>query len=108
MVCRQVCCQRPCNGGLGMPDLENHWFAERLAYLHRSLSRDTVWGQKVRDVFPCLKSNPKAEGRRKLRSKAPFVHELRQALRNIPGSSNLSRPRKGLYRELVVSPASVG
>ena len=33
MVRRQVCCQRPCNWSLSMPDLENHWFAERLAYL---------------------------------------------------------------------------
>ena len=33
MVCRQVCCQHLRNGGLGMPDLENHWLAERLAYL---------------------------------------------------------------------------
>ena len=31
MVCRQVCCQRPRDGGLGMPDLESHWLAERLA-----------------------------------------------------------------------------
>ena len=32
MVCRQVCIQRTCNGGLGMPDLGSHWLAERLAY----------------------------------------------------------------------------
>ena len=42
MVRRQVCCQHPRNGGLGMPDLENHWFAERLAFLGWSLSNDTV------------------------------------------------------------------
>ena len=29
MVRRQTCCQRPRNGDLGMPDLENRWFAER-------------------------------------------------------------------------------
>ena len=33
MVRRQVCSQHPRNGGLGMPDLENYWFAERLDYL---------------------------------------------------------------------------
>ena len=42
MVCRQVRCQRPRNRGLGMPELENHWFAERLAYLGLSFSTDTV------------------------------------------------------------------
>ena len=30
MVCRQVCIQCTRNGGLGMPDLESHWLAERL------------------------------------------------------------------------------
>ena len=43
MVRRQVCVQRTCNGGLGMPDLESHWLAERLAYLGRSLMGDAVW-----------------------------------------------------------------
>ena len=38
MVHRQVCIQRTRNGGLGMPDLESHWLAERLAYLDRSLT----------------------------------------------------------------------
>ena len=37
-----VHCQRLRNGDLGMPDLGNHWFAERLAYLGRSLSKDMV------------------------------------------------------------------
>ena len=43
MVHRQVCCQCPQNGDLGIPDLESHWLAERLAYQGRSLSRDMVW-----------------------------------------------------------------
>ena len=38
MVRRQVCIQGTRNGGLGMPDLESHWLAERLAYLGRSLT----------------------------------------------------------------------
>ena len=46
LVCRQVCSQRPRDGGLGMLDL-----AERLAYLGRSLRKDTVWGLKVGAPF---------------------------------------------------------
>ena len=52
MVRRQVCWQCPGNGGLGMTDMENHWIAERLAYLSRSLSTDAVWRRKVSDTFP--------------------------------------------------------
>ena len=104
MVRRQICCQRPRNGGLGMSDLENHWFAKRLAYLGRSLLKDTVWRQKVSDTFPRLKSNSKAEVQRKLRGEALFVHEYRKALRNLTGSSDFSPSRslKELYRNLVV------
>ena len=75
MVRGQVRCQRSRNGGLGMPDLESHWVAERLAYLGRSLSRDTVWGQKVRDVFPPLESNSEAKGRCNSKGAAPFTRE---------------------------------
>ena len=56
MACRQVCDQNPRNGGLGMPDLENHWFAERPAYLGQSLLKNMVWRQKVSNTFPRLKS----------------------------------------------------
>ena len=62
MARRQIYYQRPRNGGLRMPDLESHWLTERLAYLDRSLPRNTVWGQKGKVVFPHLKSNPEAEG----------------------------------------------
>ena len=89
-----------------MPDLESHRPAERMAYLDRSLSRDTMWRQKVRDAFPGLESSPKAEGRRQSRSEAPFARECRKAFRNLPGSSELSRSRKELYQELVVGSAS--
>ena len=37
---------------------------------------------------------------------APFVPECRTALRNLSGSSDFSRPRKELYRELVVGSTS--
>ena len=77
-----------------MPDLESHWLAERLAYLGQSLMEDAAWRQKASRTFPRLQS---AEGRRRL-----FVHECRTALRNLFGASDLSRPRKELYRELVL------
>ena len=105
MVRRQVCCQRPRDGGLGMPDLESHWLAERLAYLGRSLMTGRVWSLKVRQAFPRLRVNPKAEGRRKPRGEPPFVIECRKALRNLPRSSDLFRPRKELYRGLVLGSA---
>ena len=106
MVRRQVCIQRTLNGGLGMPDLESHWLAERLAYLGQSLTGDAVWKLKVSQTFPRLKSDPKAEGRRRSLGKALFVRECRKALRNLLGSSDISRPRKELYRELVVGATS--
>ena len=57
-------------------------------------------------TFPRLKSDPKAEGQRKPLGEALFVRECRKALRNFLGSSDLSQPRKELYRELVVGSAS--
>ena len=106
MVRRQVCIQHAHNGGLGMPYLESHWLAERLAYLGRSLTEDTVWRRKASRTFPRLKSNPKAEGRHKPLGEALFVRECRTALHNFLGSSDLSQPRKELYREIVVGSAS--
>ena len=72
MVRRQVFCQHPRNGGL-----ESHLIAEKLAYLGCYMSKDTVWGQKMIDVFPRIESNSKAEGRRKSRNEAPFAREYR-------------------------------
>ena len=105
MVRRQVCVQCTRNGGLGMPDLKSHWLAERLAYLGRSLTKDAVWRRKASRTFPRLKSDPKAEGRRRPLGEVLFVHECRTALRNLLGSSDLSQPQKELYRELVVGSA---
>ena len=73
MVRGQVCIQRTRNGGLGMPDLESHWLAERLACLDRSLTGDSVWRRKASRTFPRLKSDPKAEGRRRPRAKHCFL-----------------------------------
>ena len=97
LVSRQVCCQCPREGGLGMPDPESH----RLVYLGRSLTKKTEWGPKVRDVFPRLRSNPGAEGRRRPRDDTRFSIECRGALRSLPRSSDRSWPRKKLYRGLV-------
>ena len=91
---------------LGMPDLESHRLAERLAYLGRSLSRETMWGRKLRVIFLRLQSNPEVEGRRRPKDEVPFTLECPKALRKLPGSSDLSRPRKELYGELVVGSAS--
>ena len=90
MIRRQVCIQRTRNRGLGMPDLESHWLAERLAYLGRSLTGDAVWRRKASRTFPRLKSDPKAEGRRKTLGEALFVREYQTAHRNLLGSSDLS------------------
>ena len=106
MVRRQFCIQRTHNWGLCMPDFESHWLAERFAYLGRSLSGNAFWRRKANRTFPRLHSDPKAEGRRKPMGETPFVHECRAALRNLPGSSDLSRPWKELYRELVVGSIS--
>ena len=105
MVRRQVCIQCTRNGGLGMPDLVSHWLAERLAYLGRPLTRDAVRRRKASRTFPRLKSDPKAEGRHKPMGEVLFVCEYRKALRIFLGSSDLSRPRKELYLELVVGSA---
>ena len=65
MVHRQVCIEHTRNEGLGMPDLESNWLAERLAYLGRSLSGDVVLRRKASRTFLRLKSDLKAEGQRK-------------------------------------------
>ena len=89
-----------------MPDLKSYWLAERLAYLGWSLMKDTVWGHKVRDVFPRLKSNLKAEARRRPGNETPVVRECRRALHKLPWSSDLSQSRKEQYRELVEGSAA--
>ena len=103
MVRRQICIQRTCNRCMGIPDLENHWLAERLAYLGRSL---LVWRRKASRTFPHLQSDPKAESRRRSMGETPFVRECCKALRILTGSSELSQSRKELYREIVVGSAS--
>ena len=99
LVRRQVCYQHPRDGSLGMPNLESHRLAERLAYLGRSLTTEVVWSLKVRVAFPNLRLCPSAD-------EPPFVIECRRALRNLPRSSDLSWTRKELYRGLVVGSAS--
>ena len=64
-----------------------------------------MWRRKASRTFPRLNSDPKAEGQRRPLGEALFVRECRKALRNLLGSSDLSWPRKELYRELVVGSA---
>ena len=61
-----------------------------------------VWRRKTSDTFPRHKSDPEAEGQRRLKDEALFVRERRKALHNLPGPSDLSRFRKELYRDLEV------
>ena len=61
-----------------------------------------MWRRKLIDTFLRLKLDAKAEGRRKVRGETPFVRECHKALRNLPWSSDLSRSRKELSKELVV------
>ena len=63
----------------------------RAAGLLKDLTGDAVWRRKASRTFPRLKSDPKAEGRRKPLGEALFVREYRTALRNLLGSSDLSR-----------------
>ena len=57
-------------------------------------------------LFLASTQTQKHQGRRKPLGEALFVRECRKALRNLLGSSDLSWPRKELYRELVVGSAS--
>ena len=59
-----------------------------------------MWRRKANRTFPRLNSDPKAEGRNRPLGEALFVRECRKALRNLLVSSDLSWPRKELYREL--------
>ena len=84
-----------------MPDLENHWLAEKLAYLDWSLSRNMVWEQKMRDVFPCPEFDPKADGHRKPKAAASFT----QVYRKTPSPVNFVNPVTflGLERKCIRS-----
>ena len=65
------------------------------------LDGDVVWRREASRTFPRLKLDPKVEGRCKPMGGTPFVHECQVTLRNLPGSSDLSRPWKELYRVLM-------
>ena len=74
----------------------------------RGLILDGGRGVETKDESDFFSSpvRPKTEGRHKPMGKTPFVRECRVALSNLPWSSDLSQPRKELYRELVVSSTS--
>ena len=59
MVRRQVFIQRTRNWGLGMPDLESHWLAERLAYLGRVLNGGLIVETKGKSDFSSPQLRPK-------------------------------------------------
>ena len=81
-VCRATTIQRVRNGGLGMPSLECHRDAERLALLGRALTvdLDTPWGHKVGALFPNLPTRKEAEQSR-LPLESNFYRECRRALK---------------------------
>ncbi len=58
----------------------------------------------MKDFFPLLVSNP--VDRCQPRGEVLFTCEFCKALCNLPGSSDLSRSRKRLYRKLVVGSTS--
>ena len=104
LVRRQVCYQRPCDGGLGMPDLESHRLAET------GLPGPIVdVGRGVEpQAWSCLPWPGVVSQGWRPSDKPPFVVECRGALRNLPRSSDLSWTRKELYRGLVVWSGSSG
>ena len=104
VVRRQVCCQHPRNGDLDMPYLENHWFAERLASPGWSLSTDAVWRRKASDSFLRLKSDPKAEDRRKLRGEALFSEDAVRLFATFLGPVTFLGLERS-FQELVVDSA---
>ena len=61
----------------------------------------TVWGPKVREAFPRLRSNPKAEDLCRPRDRTLISNECRRAIQNLPRSSDLSWSRKKLYCGIV-------
>ena len=105
-VRRQVCCQKPFKGGLGMPDLASHRRAERLSFLNKSVTGEQLWAHKVKESFPNLERDPKVDGFRRPKGDTVFFKECREALRRLPESSDSSQTRKMLYRDLVEGTAS--
>lgn len=89
-----------------MPDLMNHKRAERLAFLSRTLVEESAWGPVVSRAFPDLIPDHSVESRRKPRKQPRFYNECREAFRVLPGYSDLARPRRAFYRELVERTAS--
>lgn len=68
------------------------------------LTEDSIWEGSVRDVFSSFTITlnvTEAERPRKDRNHSRFLQECRAALRAIPWYSDLSRPRRLLYSNLV-------
>ena len=105
---RATCHQRLIHGGLGMPSVQAHLDAARLAFLAKASNEDheTLWGQKVGALFPRLYTHPGVESRRRPRYESEFLRECRLALGRMPAFCDLSTPRRILYHRLVEGSAN--
>lgn len=81
-----------------------HQHAERLIFLRCALTEDSLWAWCVRAAFPDLTiTSPisEIECRCRPQKQSEFLHESRLYLWATLRSSDLSRPRRTLYRKLV-------
>ena len=92
MVRKQVCHQRLCNRGSGMPVLESHWKIFLVDPWREIQCGDRKW----RRPFLAWCSTPR------LRGETPFFAECSKTLRNLPWSTDHLRSRNELCLELVV------
>ena len=78
-----------------------------MSFLNRSVTGEHLWERKVKEFFPKLEFNPRAEAFRRPSGDTEFFKECREALRRLPGSSDpFSQSRKMLYKGLVEGTAS--
>lgn len=91
--------------GLGMPHMVSHRHASSLAFLCRALTEYSILEWGGRDAFPSLIITPllsRTERHRKPRNQSRFPIVCRAACGDIARSSDLSQPKRLLYRLLVV------
>lgn len=96
-------------GLLGMPHL-CHRYASSLAFLRCGLTENSILEGSVRDDFLSFNITPPvSEGERHFQSRnqSRFLRECRATLRAIPWSTDLSRPRTLLYREILEAVATI-
>ena len=103
-VRREAYCQCLHNGALAMPDLENHWFTERLAY--NPCQRTLCGGERQVIPFLTLNQAPKLKANIRWWVKHHLSTNAVRSFATFLGSSDLSQPLKKRHRKLVVSSAS--